>query len=137
MSGLESRDNQEIFRDSLSVSLVRATLSKELVESKETRLMAAKNGGEVDASEAAAELAEFIDVSFFFSLFKFHSFPNQVLCAWNRTVFFLGICSKRPPLESGHACSWRLTNVSCAVPCIRALALPSHHCLHGFVRQEN
>ncbi|KAF3942125.1 hypothetical protein ABW19_dt0206053 [Dactylella cylindrospora] len=61
MSGLDHRTYYEMLRDSMSVSLVKAVLNKELSESKESRLKASRNGGEVDAKQEADELSEFID----------------------------------------------------------------------------
>jgi len=65
MSGLETRSNYEIFEESLSGSLVKATLMKELRQSKATRKEIAKNGGEIDAQNEANELHDFISVSFY------------------------------------------------------------------------
>ncbi|KAK6533610.1 hypothetical protein TWF694_002547 [Orbilia ellipsospora] len=61
MSGFDHRTYYEMLRDSMSVALVKAVLNKDLAESKETRLKARGNGGEVDAKQESEELAEFIE----------------------------------------------------------------------------
>ncbi|EPS42377.1 hypothetical protein H072_3600 [Dactylellina haptotyla CBS 200.50] len=61
MSGFDHRSYYEMLKDSMSVTLVKAVLNKELAESKETRLKVSRNGGELDAKEEAEELAEFIE----------------------------------------------------------------------------
>ncbi|KAJ6261835.1 hypothetical protein Dda_2634 [Drechslerella dactyloides] len=61
MSGFDHRSYYEMLRDSMSVALVKAVLNKELAESKETRLMASRNGGELNAKHEAEELADFVE----------------------------------------------------------------------------
>ncbi|KAF3910866.1 hypothetical protein ABW20_dc0106533 [Dactylellina cionopaga] len=61
MSGFDHRSYYEMLRDSMSVTLVKAVLNKELAESKESRLKASRNGGEVNARKEAEDLAEFVE----------------------------------------------------------------------------
>ncbi|KAK6363202.1 hypothetical protein TWF730_000646 [Orbilia blumenaviensis] len=75
MSGFDHRSYYEMLRDSMSVSLVRAVLNKELAESKETRLRASRNGGEVNAKKEAEDLAEFIE---FLATDLYEYFPKEL-----------------------------------------------------------
>ncbi|EWC45500.1 hypothetical protein DRE_05358 [Drechslerella stenobrocha 248] len=61
MSGFDQRSYYDMLKDSMSVALVKAVLNKELAESKETRLKATRNGGEVNARQETEELADFIE----------------------------------------------------------------------------
>ncbi|KAF3908409.1 hypothetical protein ABW21_db0201069 [Orbilia brochopaga] len=75
MSGFDHRSYYEMLRDSMSVALVKAVLNKELAESKETRLVASRNGGELNARQEAEELADFIE---FLATDLYQYFPKDL-----------------------------------------------------------
>ncbi|KAK6350002.1 hypothetical protein TWF696_006254 [Orbilia brochopaga] len=75
MSGFDHRSYYEMLRDSMSVALVKAVLNKELAESKETRLMASRNGGELNAKQEAEELADFVE---FLATDLYEYFPKDL-----------------------------------------------------------